>query len=162
MPTPVSVQDVVDELDLSMDETSSYLNRRTGEIFSWQEGWSPLEEDDEDLSDYPEWQRDAINRYRQVCDSDDWLLLPSKFEIHEWDILSRFCETVRSAGKREQLHDAIHGRGAFRHFKDTATRLGVIDDWYKFRGDALRAIAIEWLEENGIAYTLEKRDPATA
>jgi hypothetical protein len=146
MPIPVSVQDVAGELGLGSDEVSSYLNRKTGEFFSWNEDWGSVPEDedeDEDLSSYPEWQREEIVRYREVCNSDDWLPLPSAFDVHEWEIMSRFCETVESQPRREALRDAIHRRRAFRRFKDEATRLGLIEKWYEYRDDALRALAVE-------------------
>jgi hypothetical protein len=162
MPIPVRVQDVVEALDLQLDETLSYLNRQTGELFSWNQEWGSVEDEDEDLSRYPDWQREAMVQYREVCDSDDWLPLPSNFDIHEWDIMSRYCETVEPERKRESLRNAIRGRGAFRRFKDAATRLGVIDDWYEYRGRALEEIAIDWLEENAIPYTSEKRRPTSA
>jgi hypothetical protein len=135
------------------------LNRRTGELFAWNEDWASVDEETEDLSSYPEWLRKLIIQYREVCNSDDWLPLPDSFEIHEWDILREFCETVKPNAQRAALLEAIRGAGAFRRFKDTAQRLGVTEQWYAYRGDALRQIAVEWLEENKIPYTLEKRRP---
>jgi hypothetical protein len=161
MPIPVSLQDVVDELGLAADQMTVLLNRRTGEFLGWNEDWGSPGDEDEDLSHYPEWQREVVIKYREACDSKDWLPLPSQFDIHEWDIMSRFCDTVGSERRYEDLRDAIRGRGAFRRFKDTATRLGLIEAWYKFRGDALREIAIEWLEENKIPYTVGSKSPAT-
>ena len=51
-----------------------------------------------------------------------------------------------------QLERALHGRGAFRMFKDTVHRLGLQDAWYAFRDRALREIAIDWCEANGIEW----------
>ncbi|HEY6344301.1 MAG TPA: UPF0158 family protein [Bryobacteraceae bacterium] len=53
---------------------------------------------------------------------------------------------------REDLLNAIHGSGAFRYFKDTLRRYRIEKNWYAFRTDALREIAIEWCEQNGIAW----------
>ncbi|MHC4632348.1 MAG: UPF0158 family protein, partial [Planctomycetota bacterium] len=44
------------------------------------------------------------------------------------------------------------GRGAFRRFNDAIRDYGIADDWYKYRDDALKEIAIEWCEENGIEF----------
>ena len=46
----------------------------------------------------------------------------------------------------------IKGSGAFRRFKNAIRELGVENAWFEFRGAALEMMAIEWLEENGIAY----------
>jgi hypothetical protein len=44
----------------------------------------------------------------------------------------------------------IRGCGAFRRFKDKIILLGVEDDWYKFKDEALKKIAVEWCETNEI------------
>ena len=53
----------------------------------------------------------------------------------------------------DELQNAIHGAGAFRYFKDTLRRYRREKDWYAYREEALRQIAIDWCEENGIEYT---------
>lgn len=84
---------------------------------------------------------------------DDYLPLPTKFDIHEYSIMERFCRSREDDEMRDDLCDAIRGRGAFRRFKDSIHEHGIADDWYKYRDEALREIAIEWCEENGIPYT---------
>ena len=58
----------------------------------------------------------------------------------------------------DELQAAVHGRGAFRRFKDAVHRLGIADEWYRFREVALEEIAIEFLEAHGIAYHRERRE----
>jgi hypothetical protein len=51
-----------------------------------------LEEDQEiDLAEYPEWQRESIVKAREILDSEDWIALPSKFDIHEYAIMEEFA-----------------------------------------------------------------------
>jgi hypothetical protein len=52
----------------------------------------------------------------------------------------------------EKLLDAIHGAGAFRRFKNCLADCNIEDDWFGYRHNALRDIAIEWCKDNGIAY----------
>ncbi len=47
---------------------------------------------------------------------------------------------------------AIHGAGAFRSFKDTLRRHRIESDWFAFRTEALRQIAIDWCEKNQIVW----------
>ncbi len=63
-----------------------------------------------------------------------------------------FCYSFDDQRIRGDLLDKITGRGAFRRFKDVIHFLGIEDEWYRFREDALRRIARDWLEENGIAF----------
>ena len=52
----------------------------------------------------------------------------------------------------DTLYSLIKSSGAFRRFKDAIQDYGIADDWYKYRNKALKEIAIEWCEENGIEF----------
>jgi hypothetical protein len=86
-----------------------------------------------------------IIKAKEVISSDDFLLLPSKFDIHEYHIMENFCCSVEG--------DKIRGRGAFRRFKDAIKSHGLEEEWYSFRQETLEKIAIDWLEGNHISYT---------
>lgn len=68
--------------------------------------------------------------------------------------MEEFCGSIKNDRVSNALYSSIQGRGAFRRFKDTIIRFGVEDDWYKFREEALKQIAIEWCEENEIMYVV--------
>jgi hypothetical protein len=78
--------------------------------------------------------------------------LPTKFDIHEWSIMEEFANAVESERISTELVNALHGKGAFRYFKDTLRRHRIEKEWYAFHDEALREIAIEWCEENQIAW----------
>lgn len=153
MPSEVSLQDVVDELEALPSESTAYLNRETGEIIT-------ISDDDKELvesevaheEDLPDWQRDWLSEIQEVLRSDDYIPLPTKFDIHEYEIMRRFCLSIEDDELREELLYAIQGSGAFRRFKDMIYRRGIKEAWYSYRKAAIEDIAIEWLTEQGIAY----------
>jgi hypothetical protein len=114
-----------------------------------------LAEDPDEAEDAPQWQKDLLPKAQEVLGSEDFIPLPSKFEIHEWSIMERFAQSLTDVAASDELDAAIHGRGAFRRFKDAVHSLGIEDEWYRFRESALEEIAIEFLEEHGIAYQRE-------
>lgn len=65
----------------------------------------------------PQWQAELADKRQSVLNSDDFIALPDRFEIHEYAIMERFCHTITDAPIREDLLDAIRGCGAFRRFK---------------------------------------------
>ena len=67
--------------------------------------------------------------------------------------MDEFARQADDTALRDELLTAIHGRGAFRAFKDALHRRGVQEDWYRFRDAALAELAAAWLDEHGIAYT---------
>lgn len=155
MPLPVHLRNVIDQLEMQNDEFHAYINRRTGELLSLADEDLRRAEDDEaddDADSRPEWEREAAAEAKAVMESEDWLQLPSKFDIHEYRIMKSFCLSVKDAGHRDELLDAISGKGAFRFFQSTAERLGLLDEWYKYREAEFGRIAAEWLDEHGIAY----------
>jgi hypothetical protein len=149
----VSIKDVVNEMDVLNEEQSAFLNRNTGELVTLSgEDLSAAEEDD-DIVDYPEWQQEMIIKAKEVISSDDYLPLPSKFDIHEYHIMEDFCRSVVDDKIRERLLDKLRGRGAFKRFKDAIRNNGIEEEWYRFRQEELEKIAIHWLEVNQIPYT---------
>ena len=88
---------------------------------------------------------------RVVLDGDRFVELPTTWDVHESRIMEEFCYSLAGDVRADCL-DAIHRRGAFRHFKDLLLRHGMRESWYAFRGEALRKIAIEWCEDNEIAF----------
>jgi hypothetical protein len=106
----------------------------------------------EAAAETPQWQQDLLIKAREVLESEDFLPLPGKFEIHEWAIMERFAESLTNTAASDALLAALHGRGAFRRFKDAIRRLDVTEEWYRFRQAALEGLAIEFLDAEGIAY----------
>jgi hypothetical protein len=89
----------------------------------------------------------------EILETDHYLPLPTKFDIHEYSIMERFCLAVDDDALRDDLCDAIRGRGAFRRFKDRVQVYGLAEAWYRYRDAALREIAVAWCDEHGIPYT---------
>jgi hypothetical protein len=78
--------------------------------------------------------------------------LPRKFDVNDWEIMQDFALSIRSEPIREDLIEAIHGAGAFRHFKHMLRTHRLEPRWHEFRNQALKQIAIEWCEENDIEW----------
>jgi hypothetical protein len=155
MKPTVHLRDVVQEMDVFGDEHRTFLNIQTGEFVTLSDYELGAAEEGDTLEDMPEWQQEMIHKAKDVLFTDDYRELPSKFDIHEYAIMERFCYTVEDDELCERLLNRIRGRGAFRYFKDTIHQYGIADDWYDYREQAFRDIAIEWLESNNIAYTDE-------
>ena len=148
MGTLVSTRDVVDALDSASDETSSYVNAVTGEVLTLTHEDLRLAEEEDD-PEMPDWQQDAVSAARKVLESKDWLELPSKFDLHEWDLMDRFGGSLPQA-QQVEVRNAIRGKGAFRSFKGTVRRLGVEDAWFAYKRRVLEDIAREWLAEHNL------------
>ncbi|NTV62169.1 MAG: hypothetical protein HGA65_01360 [Oscillochloris sp.] len=152
MKPPVSLKAVVDEIDGLSDDHVAYLNRQTGELVTLSAEEICAVEEDLAIADFPEWQQALIAKARDVLDSDDYLQLPTRRDIHEYAIMEHFCSAIVDNHLRTMLFDQIQGAGAFRRFKQTINRYGIVEDWYQYRANSLEAIAIKWLNAYGILY----------
>ena len=150
MGTIVAIDDIKEALELAADEMSSYVNQRTGEVRMVSHENLRLAED-EPGSDLPDWQQQAIAEAKQVLETNEWLELPSKFDIHEWEIMDRFAASQSNESTQRELQGAIRGSGAFRSFKSAIRRLGIEDAWFRYKTGALEEIAREWLSGHGFS-----------
>lgn len=165
MANPVSLRDLVGELQILPNEGTAYLNKVTGKIIMFTDDDVELaeaykemeeefeEEDEDDGGEELALEREYYQEVNKILASDaDYLELPSKFEIHEYEIMERFCLSYPDEKIGEILLQKIKGAGAFRRFKDTIYEHGIEDDWFRFQNEAYKEIAIAWLEGNHIAY----------
>ena len=90
-------------------------------------------------------------------DVNDWLdghevVSIEPLDSHEsYSIMERFALS-RPDGQSQRLRDALSMRRPFRMFKDMVDRLGIAEEWYAWRDEALLRHAEESLEFYGIAF----------
>jgi hypothetical protein len=58
------------------------VNSTTGEVLTLTHEDLRFAEDDS-VHDLPDWQRETVAQAKQVLESNEWLELPSKSDIHE-------------------------------------------------------------------------------
>ncbi len=150
---PVSLKSVVNEMDVISDDVTAYINKKTGELCAVsEEEANIIEAGNEDDEFIPDWQREILPKVREVLESDDFVALPDQFEIHEYSIMERYCLSLSDEGLQDELLRAIRGSGAFRRFKDAIHHKEIQDDWYRFRSEAFKSIASDFLESEGITW----------
>jgi hypothetical protein len=69
--------------------------------------------------------------------------------------MEAFARDYRDQRTSAELLRSIKGKGAFRRFNDTISRLDLWREWNEFRGKEFEAIAVEWLDSEEIPYTRE-------
>ncbi|UCC97181.1 MAG: hypothetical protein JSW66_15205 [Phycisphaerales bacterium] len=147
----VKLADIIDGLESQSDESSSFLNKKTGEVVLITDEELSAAEEDEPVEDFPDWQQDQVRMAREiVAETGDYIELPTRFDLDEYRIMERFCLSVDDPEMCETLCGLIRGSGAFRRFKDAVYQHGIESRWNSYRDNALKEIAIEWCRENNI------------
>jgi hypothetical protein len=130
----------LDMLEIALDDSDPthryFLNLATGEVVFFSDDLGPSDED-ERLSE-------------DIDGSNDYLAIeriPSH-QAYQWMV--EFVDEVVAPADEDaasQLSIALHGKGAFRRFKDALHR---VDDqwpqaWYRWKQTQLEAAIDEWL-----------------
>jgi len=152
MPVTVRLEDIVEALEMQFESASSFLDCETGQVETVTHELLSEAERGTEPSLLPDWQKPEWETAKQIASGGRFVSLPSQFDIHEWSIMEDFAASVKSDRIRGELLDAIHGAGAFRNFKSAIRRRRIEKDWFAFRLEALKEIAIEWCEEHEIAW----------
>ena len=63
-----------------------------------------------------------------------------------------FIETIDNLEIKNNLQRLIYGKGALRRFKDYCVEMNIIQEWYKYRDEQYKEIAIEWCKQNELEY----------
>jgi hypothetical protein len=131
----VKLDDLINEIDIQMDETFTYINTHTGEVITLTREEIRAAEDEEPLEKYPDWQRENIEKAIEIIgdENDAYLDFTLRYEYHEYEIIEEFIGKLRDDELRAELFGAIQGRGAFRRFKDGIKENDVEKQWYEFK-----------------------------
>jgi len=147
----VKLDDIIEGLEFQSDESSWFLNKKTGEVVLINDYEMRAAEEGDPIEDFPDWEQDQVRIAREItAETGQYIPLPSKYEIDEYSIIERFCMSLDNQKISDILCDLISGSGAFRRFKDAIYRYEIEDEWHSYRSDALKEIAIEWCRENNI------------
>jgi hypothetical protein len=149
----VKIDDIIDAVDFDNDMSESFLNTKTEEVVMFTDEELRAAEKDVDLSDSAEWYCEAVASAKHYLENqDDYLSLPEKYDFNEYRIIEKFIARVVIPKQSEMLFESIRGKGAFRRFKTVLKNLGLVDEWYKYRGQKLREFVEFWCRENKIDF----------
>ena len=153
MAARVKLTEIIDGMESQSDESSSFLNKKTGEVVLMTDYAMRAAEDDEPIEDLADWERDLVATAKEImAETGDYISLPTKFDINEYSIMETFCLSLDDPELRDTFCGLMEGSGAFRRFKDALYRYGIEKDWYSHRDNALKDIAIDWCQENDIEF----------
>lgn len=164
-----------DAFESSSAETHCYLDTATGEVLTVEdESLQELEDlreqagprdKLEDLvreSSRPDWQKQALAAAQRVEENYDTRMVrvPGPEAGEDFRDMTAFVATVPEPRLRDELQRALHGRGAFRRFKDVlASDFRERERWFQFKRERLRVHMTDWLASLDIEPVWEEPPP---
>jgi hypothetical protein len=153
---PVKLSELIEALEFDSDEFGNWVDLQAGSVVRLAHSLvRAVEEGDEDaLEDLADWEKEEVEIAKAVvADSGERFVdAPDKLDFHEYRHMERFIGTVENAEAAEQLWRAIKGKGAFRYFKETASRLGLLKQWFQYRDEAMREFVRDWAEAHQVPF----------
>ena len=150
----VKLDEIIEGLEFQSDESSSFLDKTTGKVALISEYEMRAAEDEDPIEDFPDWEQDLVRIAKEIVDeTGNYIDLPTKYDIHEYSIMEKFCLSLNDSEMCETFYNLIKGRGAFGRFKNVIHEYDIADDWYKYLNNALKEIAIEWCQEKALSLT---------
>lgn len=129
------IEEILDCIEMVNGEIDCYYNKDNGEIFL------------SNIGEYTDINEDELEELFEKS-----IILPTHYEIDEYNIIQDFIETIKNPKLQKSLYKASNGKKAFRRFKDTCIENNIIEDWYKYRKKRYKQIAIDWCKENNIEF----------
>lgn len=131
----VSLEKIIEGLEMVDDTIDCYYNPSEDEIFL------------SNIGEYEELSDDKIDEL-----FEESIILPTQYEINEYRIMVGFIDTIDNEKIKTELQRLIQGKGAFRRFKDYCFESNIIQDWYKYKEQKYKEIAIQWCKQNELEY----------
>ena len=131
----IKLDKIIDGLEMVDNITDCYYNPEKDEIF---------------LSNIGEVENLSEDELDELFAES--IILPTQYEINEYRIMEDFIETIENLEIKSNLQKLIQGKGAFRRFKDYCFELNIIQDWYNYKEEKYKEIAIEWCKQNELEY----------
>ncbi|MCK5685278.1 hypothetical protein KAJ27_14200, partial [bacterium] len=87
----IKLVDIITGLDFQSEETSTYLNKETGEVFFiMSQAFNVVEEEDDSYISMYDLDEKQIETARDILKDEEgikYIPLPSEFDVHEWEIM---------------------------------------------------------------------------
>lgn len=131
----VTLSKIIDGLEMVDDIVDCYYNPEKDEVFL------------SNIGEYGDLTEDEIDEL-----FEESIILPTQYEINEYQMMVDFIDTIENLEIKNNLQKLIQGKGAFRRFKDYCFEMDIIQDWYKFRDERYKEIAIDCCKQNELEY----------
>jgi len=140
----------------SDDQCTVYLHRKSGELVLVTEEDAEHVESGRSDEFLPDWQRENLPKVREILASEEYIPLPTPTGRESYSVMEHFCNSIEQPALRAELVETISGRGAFRRFKHAIHVHEITEDWYRFRREALKALAADFLSSEAILFSDEE------
>ncbi|MBL7978502.1 MAG: hypothetical protein JNN12_09180 [Bacteroidetes Order II. Incertae sedis bacterium] len=148
----LKLDDLVRGLELSLRQLLVYLNPTTGQVAAiTPEAFHAAEKGGSDSG--KGWEQMETRLAAEILDNADWMRLPTRQDVDEYDIMHRFVRNVVvNEAKIDELNRVLQSGLAERRWEMVVTGLNLADDWQRFRRQMFRRAMKNWCAIHELDY----------
>ena len=138
----VNLQDVIEAIEFENDQLSHYYNKETGVIIYKEDESSSRykAEDFNRLEEFEEWERELIKELKDLEDNpNNYIKLPDYKDVDEYKLMVSFSKV-----------NNIDIKASVKELKEEIEKRALLSEWYTYREEAEKNIAVSWCNENHI------------
>lgn len=152
----VYLKDVIESIELENELLNHFYNKKTGVII-YREDFSTSAYSAADINridEFEEWEKELILNLQDLKENpEDYIQLPQKNEGDELKMMIDFCNSFSDISLENNLDkDSSDEKVKLQQVKKIIQDKELINEWYDYRDDTEREIAIKWCNDNNIEY----------
>lgn len=148
----VNLNDLIECIEHEGELLTHYYNKKTGVIIYVEDKSTAAYKaaDMDRIEEFEDWEKELITMlYDFNTNPKDYIKLPSKEELDEYNMMVQFINTIDNDIEKAKV---ATGKGNLRKLKEAIEDAGLLSEWYDYREDTEKNIALKWCNDNGIEY----------
>lgn len=152
----IYLKDVIESIEFENELLNHFYNKKTGVII-YKEDFSTSSYSARDINkidEFEEWEREIILNLQDLKENpDDYIQLPQKGESYELEMMMDFCNSFSDMSLDNNLDENLSDESKkLNQIKKIIQDKGLMNEWYDYREETEREIAIKWCKDNDIEY----------
>ena len=151
----VNISDVIECIEFENENLNHYYNKNTG-IIIYKESSETSNYSAADynrINEFEEWERELIESlYDLENNPDNYIKLPGEDEISELNMMINFCNSFNDFSIDDIVNKNTDDIKKIQKIKKLIEEKNMLNDWYDFREQTEKQIAIDWCNKNNIEY----------
>lgn len=148
----VDLNDVIECIEFEGELLTHYYNKKTGVIIYIEDSSTAnyKADDIQNIDKFEEWEKELILSLHDFKENyNDYIQLPNHADIDEYGMMINFTNTIEDSDIRNTI---LENKDSFRELRNAIENVGLGSEWYDYREDSERNLAIKWCKDNNIEF----------
>jgi len=151
----VKLNDLIECIEFENENLHHFYNKKTG-IIIYKESSETSNYSAADynrINEFEEWEKELIEYlYDLENNPDNYIKLPDEEELSELNTMIHFCKSFSDFSIGHIINKNLDDSKKIQKIKKLIEEKHMLNDWYAYREQSERQIAIDWCNDNNIEF----------